>query len=453
MASAMAAYLRPCGNLFFFNTTAALVSVRKKIDRSPLHNYRVFIRTVVAEGRSAEQSRRPSCRVCRAKLLWRDVSAQRWGVIEGWGEGMSRETRLVVLLNQLYDAAFDPPAWRHFLESLAHAYDGSARIFAQHSTCRAGQASGPADELSSFPRVALAPLLAHAVWDSAAPCQGQDMGTARTESQSPFHRMESVIFAQEGVRLSLALARTPDMRPFSRREIREWKALIPHLRRMVELRLRWADSQLGPQYALFVLDALGLGIAVVSRQSTLLFASLAAKQIIDRADGLSVIQGRLHAAPVVRDRFASLVSRIATERNPDADSREIVALPRAHGERPMSALVMSFPQRRFMLRVPSAIVLLNDPTREVTLRERDLASVYGLTAAEGKLLCELARGVPLADYAASAGIAHNTAKSYLQQIFAKTGQSRQVDLLREIVSDPLLRVASEVAGLCESFAV
>jgi DNA-binding CsgD family transcriptional regulator len=363
---------------------------------------------------------------------------------------MPRQKQLLVLLNELYDAAFDPPAWRQFLDSLARAYEGTARVFAQPSTRGTGQTFDPSDKLS-FSRVALSPLLAHAVWDYA-PAR-QDMALARIESQKPFHRVEGVIFADEGVRLSLALTRPPEKRSFSPREIREWEELVPHLRRMVKLRVRWVESQLGRQCALFMLDALGLGIAVVSGQSMLLFASLVAKQIISRGDGLSVMQGRLQAAPAVRGYFTGLVNRMATEKQAEAGFSEIVALPRTHSERPLSALVMSLPGEQYTLSIPSAVVLLNDPTRQVTVRERDLASVYALTAAEGKLLRELARGVPLSHYAASAGIAHNTAKSYLQQIFAKTGQSRQADLLREIVSNPLLRVAGEVAALCASLAV
>jgi hypothetical protein len=51
-------------------------------------------------------------------------------------------------------------------------------------------------------------------------------------------------------------------------------------------------------------------------------------------------------------------------------------------------------------------------------------------------------GSRLKDYADKAGIGLNTAKSQLRQIFAKTGDSRQSDLVRNLVSNLVLRMRS-----------
>jgi DNA-binding CsgD family transcriptional regulator len=58
------------------------------------------------------------------------------------------------------------------------------------------------------------------------------------------------------------------------------------------------------------------------------------------------------------------------------------------------------------------------------------AAAYGLTPAETRVLTSLLAGRTLAETAATLGIAPATAKTHLDNIFAKTGVSRQADLIR-----------------------
>ena len=362
---------------------------------------------------------------------------------------MLRPARFSVLLDQLYGAAVDPSAWPRFLASLAVGYGATPRVLARRSAGTAAEHGG-SDGSPGLSRVDLISLFAQDAGDPGWSLPATGFPEAGQSGSQPFgHRLESLLFAQDGLTVLLALTRGEENEPFSEEDICEWHGLAPHLRRMVTLRMQQVEAQLGTQHAMFVLDALGLGIAIVSRRGTLLFASRVARQIIDRADVLSVIQGRLQAAPAVRGYLAGVVSRIIGEGQSRVARSEVVVLPRGGGKCPVSALVTSLPDEPFPSAEPSAVILLHDPARHARIREQDLASLYTLTAAEGRLLRELARGVSLADYAAGAGIARSTAKSYLQQIFAKTGQSRQADLMREIASDPLLRVASEAEKLAD----
>jgi len=63
-----------------------------------------------------------------------------------------------------------------------------------------------------------------------------------------------------------------------------------------------------------------------------------------------------------------------------------------------------------------------------------LVKLYGLTAAETRLLGLLAQGRSLEATAAALGIAITTARTHLQRLFDKTGTSRQAELVRLVLS-------------------
>jgi DNA-binding CsgD family transcriptional regulator len=58
-----------------------------------------------------------------------------------------------------------------------------------------------------------------------------------------------------------------------------------------------------------------------------------------------------------------------------------------------------------------------------------LARAFDLTAAETRLLEQLAAGMTIDEAAAALGIAKTTTKTHLARIFSKTGVARQAELL------------------------
>ncbi|BAT61472.1 hypothetical protein GJW-30_1_04029 [Variibacter gotjawalensis] len=85
-----------------------------------------------------------------------------------------------------------------------------------------------------------------------------------------------------------------------------------------------------------------------------------------------------------------------------------------------------------------AILFLIDP--EHSQESPHSLRSFGLTPAESGLAAEFAKGERLRDCARRLGIATSTARTHLHRIFDKTGASRQVDLMRLILtSTPALR--------------
>jgi DNA-binding CsgD family transcriptional regulator len=76
-----------------------------------------------------------------------------------------------------------------------------------------------------------------------------------------------------------------------------------------------------------------------------------------------------------------------------------------------------------------AILVVLDLDARPRPPEAALRAAFGLTAAEARLASRLAAGESLADAADALGIAKNTARFQLRAVFAKTGVSRQGELV------------------------
>jgi DNA-binding CsgD family transcriptional regulator len=118
----------------------------------------------------------------------------------------------------------------------------------------------------------------------------------------------------------------------------------------------------------------------------------------------------------------------------------VLALPRQEGQ-PLSLLVC--PLRPDALATgpstPAALIFFGDPDAKHSTPQQALIALYGLTQAEARLMAALVDGERLEDYADRAAITLHTARTQLKHVFAKTGQSRQADLVRAVLANPALR--------------
>jgi DNA-binding CsgD family transcriptional regulator len=99
-------------------------------------------------------------------------------------------------------------------------------------------------------------------------------------------------------------------------------------------------------------------------------------------------------------------------------------------------------KRRDTLGSCAAAVFVQDPSLAPVLPGRAFARLYGLTDAELRVLLAMAPGLGVKEAAAMLGIGEVTARTHLQHIFAKTGTSKQTQLLNLLKnSTPPVRMA------------
>ena len=82
---------------------------------------------------------------------------------------------------------------------------------------------------------------------------------------------------------------------------------------------------------------------------------------------------------------------------------------------------------------PSAAVFISDPDQRESASQQTLEELFALTPAEARVAILLARGLSLAQVASTQAISPHTARAQLKSIFAKTGVSRQAELVRMII--------------------
>ncbi len=87
------------------------------------------------------------------------------------------------------------------------------------------------------------------------------------------------------------------------------------------------------------------------------------------------------------------------------------------------------------------ILVISAAEQTLDLPAGALENLFGLTPTEARLLGALATGSSVEDYALQRGVSVGTARVQLKQIQAKTGQHRQADLVRLVLSSAATHLA------------
>lgn len=206
---------------------------------------------------------------------------------------------------------------------------------------------------------------------------------------------------------------------------------VPHLQGALQLRRRLGEVGIVRGAAIETLDRSATATLVVDGEGRVVHANSCAERLLHGGDGVRGLRGRVIAeSPAAQMRLARLI-------------REAAATAAGQGDRPAGTMAIPRPERLpltvmvaplraagdgFGLAVPAAIVFIRDPEAS-TLAVSALRDLFGLTAAEARLAGELADGHSLEQAAAGLRVTLNTVRTHLKGVFAKTGTSRQPQLV------------------------
>jgi DNA-binding CsgD family transcriptional regulator len=232
----------------------------------------------------------------------------------------------------------------------------------------------------------------------------------------------------------LSVFRRLEQGAFTADELEEAEQFVPHLRRAVSV-YQTLDAARRVDLALAeVMDRLPTGMLLLNSRRKVVVQNAAAERIVAEADGFHVDGGRPGAEDAREN--AALQTLIADAM--EADTGEVLAahgfqsVSRPSGKRPFSLMVAP-------LRVGSAsgasddvavALFVSDPERERISGFKMLEELYSLTQSEADLLQLLSMGMSLEEAAEVRGVSMNTARSHIKHMFAKTGVSRQGELVR-----------------------
>ena len=198
------------------------------------------------------------------------------------------------------------------------------------------------------------------------------------------------------------------------------RLLVPHLDRAVRLQMRMSSAGLRADLLAGALDALTLGVVLVDAAGLPLCLNQRAREITDRSNAL-----RRGAAGLVAARRSDNQSlRQLISDAISTGSQGLLAISRGVELRPLLliAIPLKSDANREALADPSCCaIFISDPDRIDNPSVEALRRAFDLTYREAQTAIAVANGHGLKAAAKSMGVALTTARSQLQQAFAKTG--------------------------------
>jgi len=209
--------------------------------------------------------------------------------------------------------------------------------------------------------------------------------------------------------------------------LRSIRLILPHLDRALRLQMRLAAAELRADAVSGALDCLTLGVIFVDRSGMPLWLNRCAQELVKSSPVLRL-------SPTGSSGRCSSNSRSFREFVKCAvsgGSQNILTISRNFDARPL--VVVALPLRPADTSVaPSGltcgVLFVNDPDRIENPSVNCLRQAFGLTHREAQVAIAIARGGGVQAAALSMGVAVTTARSQLQQAFAKTGTSHQAEL-------------------------
>jgi DNA-binding CsgD family transcriptional regulator/PAS domain-containing protein len=230
----------------------------------------------------------------------------------------------------------------------------------------------------------------------------------------------------------VVVSRNREQGAITDQEIQFGTLLLPHLRRAITISNVLDARTIERERLSEALDALRCAILLTDARGAILHANQTAEHLLQHGN---LVQVRGNAL-IATDEAAAAELRSAL-RNAAVDDSAIgksgLAIRLSPPDMPpvfahVLPLTGSDMRTRLQPAAVAAVFIAGSP--DVDAAAETMASGFSLTPAETRVLVGLLKGQTLAQTAASLGIADTTAKTHLENIFLKTGVSRQADLMR-----------------------
>jgi len=222
--------------------------------------------------------------------------------------------------------------------------------------------------------------------------------------------------------------------PVDRRMVQVISHLTPHLQRAMIVRQKLQQQDALETISVRTLDALRTAVLLLDAEAHITHANAGARDILDEAEILRSVRGRLVTSDPNADRVLrqALADTAVGDRAMTSASISLHLAARDGSHHVAHLLPLTAGRRQsFAAGYDACAVLFVSKTALDTTVAPDLIrKLFKLTPAELRVFLSIVEigGVP--DVARSMGIAESTIKTHLARIFVKTGTKRQADLVR-----------------------
>jgi DNA-binding CsgD family transcriptional regulator len=184
-------------------------------------------------------------------------------------------------------------------------------------------------------------------------------------------------------------------------------------------------------------NQLSVASIILDEQGRMLTTNAVGRALLDQGEGLSLRDGHLHieGRDINKELQEALTNIIRAQLHGETSVVRALRVPRPGGRSDLGLVVRPVPASQWSEGQvsPSAAVFISDPDLQESTSRPILGALFDLTPAEANLATLLARGLSLAQVSVAQNISQHTARAQLKSIFAKTGVSRQAELVRLVL--------------------
>jgi DNA-binding CsgD family transcriptional regulator len=220
-------------------------------------------------------------------------------------------------------------------------------------------------------------------------------------------------------------------------ERRFLQLLTPHLRRAALIGDLLNQSLVAVTAYRSALDGLTTPVLLTNGRGELKHANAAADDLLRNGRGLVVSGGCVLAKSLLaRPVLADALARAASEDGDQLGSRGIGIPLSGAGESPIVVHVLPLTRSELRSTLGPATVALfvSVGGSHVPPKESLMVTLFDLTPAEARVLVMASDGKGLSEISAELAISENTIKTHLGRIYAKTGVTRQAELVSLVAS-------------------
>lgn len=247
------------------------------------------------------------------------------------------------------------------------------------------------------------------------------------------------LWAGDGAIEDMSLLRPWSAGPFEGDDIRLARALLPHLQRGAAVARRLRDADRLAEAGLSALDHLAHAVFLLDGVGRIVRMNAAAERLIAAHDGLEAGPAGLAASCSAAQAALFRLTGLAAGLGGGPALSGSLRLARPSG-RP-DLVVIALPAREMpgwgVTAPRGVLVIASDPSQAAGADAARLQRLYALTAAEAGLARDLLAGHDVAGIARLSGRSVATIRTHLARLLQKTGTTRQVDLVRLLLSLPL----------------
>lgn len=213
--------------------------------------------------------------------------------------------------------------------------------------------------------------------------------------------------------------------------------LTPHLQRATQIYARLSRTTSERDLYAGAVDQLTVATIILDEQGRVLNTNALAKALLEERSGLGLRDQHLHIGGRDQNRELqdALTTVIRAQQRGEATVVRALRIPRQGGRSDLGLVVRPIPAAEWGegQGTPCAAVFISDPDLRETASQQTLGELFGLTPAEANLAILLSRGLSLSEVSEAQNISQHTARAQLKSIFAKTGVSRQAELVRLVL--------------------